>query len=158
MNELAELKNEAIQITQNVSKNDDEIFNMVDKSIDGLECSLDVCNNPNREVQIPFSKIFTEDLKYQEQDELMKKVAEKFQSYKKSFEDSSKNVIDLVNAYRQKLKGIKTPIEDIKIETDNSYNKFKEALNILAQPLSYIVEGFPVDELRKKELKDKDKL
>ena len=158
MNELAELKNEAIKITKNISKNDDDIFKMVDKSIDGLECSLDVCNNPNREVQIPFSKIFTEDLKYQEQDELMKKVAQKFISYKKSFEDSSKNVIDLVNKYRQKLKGIKAPIEDIKTETDNSYNKFKEALNILAQPLSYIVEGFPVDELRKKELKDKDKL
>ena len=158
MNALAKLKNESINITRDISKNDDEIFKMVDKSIDGLECSLDVCNNPSREVQIPFSKVFTEDLKYQEQDELMKKVVEKFNSYKKSFEESSKSVIDLVNSYRQKLKGIKTPIEDIKTETDNAYNKFKEALNILAQPLTYIVEGFPVDELRKKELKDKDKL
>ena len=158
MNALAKLKNESINITRDISKNDDEIFKMVDKSIDGLECSLDVCNNPSREVQIPFSKVFTEDLKYQEQDELMKKVVEKFNSYKKSFEESSKSVIDLVNSYRQKLKGIKTPIEDIKTETDNAYNKFKEALNILAQPLTYIVEGFPVEELRKKELKDKDKL
>ena len=148
MNALAKLKNESINITRDISKNDDEIFKMVDKSIDGLECSLDVCNNPSREVQIPFSKVFTEDLKYQEQDELMKKVVEKFNSYKKSFEESSKSVIDLVNSYRQKLKGIKTPIEDIKTETDNAYNKFKEALNILAQPLTYIVEGFPVDELK----------
>ena len=49
-------------------------------------------------------------------------------------------------------------MEDIKNETDKSYTKFKEALDILAQPLSYIVEGFNVEELRKKELKDKDKL
>jgi len=131
---------------------------MVDESIDGLECSIDVCNNPNREVQIPFSKVYSEDLVYVEQDELMKKVASEFNNYKSSFEESSKKVIDLIKKYREKLKGIKDPMEDIKNETDKSYTKFKEALDILAQPLSYIVEGFNVEELRKKELKDKDKL
>ena len=158
MNELAKLKNESITLTKEISSNDDKIFKMVDDSIDRLECSLDVCNNPNREVQKPFSKIYTEELIYSEQDELMKKVASSFNEYKKSFEDSSKRVRELIDTCRSKLKGIKTPIEDIKNETDNSYTKFKEALNILAQPLTYIVEGFPVEELRKKELKTSEKL
>ena len=158
MNELATIKNNSITLTNEVSKNDDQIFKMIDESIDGLECSIDVCNNPNREVQIPFSKIYSEDLIYEEQDELMKKVVDKYNGYKASFEDSSKKVIDLIQTCRQKLKGLKKPMEDIKTETDNSYHKFKEALNILAQPLSYVLEGFNIDELRKKELKDKDKL
>ena len=158
MNELAKLKNDSINLTKDISVKDDKIYQMVDVSIDGLECSLDVCNNPNREVQIPFSKIYTEDLVFMEQDELMKKVSGEFSNYKSSFEESSKKVIDLIKKYREKLKGIKEPMENIKNETDNSYEKFKEALNILAQPLSYIVEGFNVEELRKKELKDKDKL
>ena len=158
MNELAKLKNDSISLTKDVSAKDDKIYQMVDESIDGLECSLDVCNNPNREVQIPFSKIYTEDLVYAEQDDLMKKVAGEFNNYKSSFEESSKKVIDLIKKYREKLKGIQNPIEGIKNETDNSYRKFKEALDILAQPLSYIVEGFNVEELRKKELQDKDKL
>lgn len=153
MNNLAELKNESIKLTKQISTNDDQIFKMVDESIDGLECSLDVCNNPNREVQIPFSKVYSEDLIYVEQDELMQKVASKFNGYKKSFEDSSEKVTELIKTCREKLKGIKTPIEDINKETDNSYSKFKEALNVLAQPLSYIVEGFNVQELRKKDLK-----
>ncbi len=158
MNELAKLKNDSINLTKDISAKDDKIYQMVDESIDGLECSIDVCNNPNREVQIPFSKVYSEDLVYVEQDELMKKVASEFNNYKSSFEESSKKVIDLIKKYREKLKGIKDPMEDIKNETDKSYTKFKEALDILAQPLSYIVEGFNVEELRKKELKDKDKL
>ena len=158
MNELAKLKNDSINLTKDISAKDDKIYQMVDESIDGLECSIDVCNNPNREVQIPFSKVYSEDLVYLEQDELMKKVASEFNNYKSSFEESSKKVIDLIKKYREKLKGIKDPMEDIKNETDKSYTKFKEALDILAQPLSYIVEGFNVEELRKKELKDKDKL
>lgn len=158
MNELAKLKNDSINLTKDISAKDDKIYQMVDESIDGLECSIDVCNNPNREVQIPFSKVYSEDLVYVEQDELMKKVASEFNNYKSSFEESSKKVIDLIKKYREKLKGIKVPMEDIKNETDKSYTKFKEALDILAQPLSYIVEGFNVEELRKKELKDKDKL
>ena len=158
MNELATIKNNSITLTNEVSKNDDQIFKMIDESIDGLECSIDVCNNPNREVQIPFSKVYSEDLIYEEQDELMKKVTDKFNGYKASFEESSKKVIELIYTCRQKLKGIKQPMEDIKTETDNSYHKFKEALNILAQPLTYVLEGFNIDELRKKELKDKDKL
>ena len=158
MNELATIKNNSITLTNEVSKNDDQIYKMIDESIDGLECSIDVCNNPNREVQIPFSKVYSEDLIYEEQDELMKKVVDKFNGYKASFEDSSKKVIELIHTCRQKLKGIKQPMEDIKTETGNSYHKFKEALNILAQPLTYILEGFNIDELRKKELKDKDKL
>jgi len=97
MNELAQLKNDSIKLTNEVSANDDKIFSMVDESIDGLECSIDVCNNPNREVQIPFSKVYSEDLIYVEHDELMKKVADKFNSYKKSFEDSSQKVIDLIH-------------------------------------------------------------
>lgn len=158
MNELAQLKNDSIKLTNEVSANDDKIFSMVDQSIDGLECSIDVCNNPNREVQIPFSKVYSEDLIYVEHDELMKKVADKFNSYKKSFEDSSQKIIDLIHTCRKKLKGIKTPMEDIKNETDHSYTKFKEALNILAQPLSYIIEGFDVNEFRKKDFKDQNVL
>ena len=158
MNELAQLKNESITLTKEVSANDDKVFQMVDESIDGLECSIDVCNNPNREVQIPFSKVYSEDLIYSESDKLMKKVAEGFMGYKSSFEKSSKEVINLITTCRQKLKGIKGSMSDIKNETDNSYNKFKEALNILAQPLSYIVEGFEVNEFRKKDFKDSDKL
>ena len=158
MNEIATLKNESIKLTNEISANDDEIYKMVDESVDGLECATDVCNNPNREVQIPFSKIYTEELVYEEQDHLMKKVADEFGSYKSSFEESSKKVIELIKNCREKLKGIKTPVEDIKKETENSYNKFKEAIDALAKPLTYIVEGFTVDELRKKELKDKDKL
>ena len=92
MNNLAELKNESIKLTKQISTNDDQIFKMVDESIDGLECSLDVCNNPNREVQIPFSKVYSEDLIYVEQDELMQKVASKFNGYKKSFEDMQRKI------------------------------------------------------------------
>ena len=158
MNELAQLKNESITLTKEVSKNDDNIFKMVDESIDGLECSIDVCNNPNREVQMPFSKVYSEDLIYAENDQLMKKVSEGFMGYKSSFEKSSQEVINLISICREKLKGIKGSMTDIKNETDNSYTKFKEALNILAQPLSYIVEGFEVNEFRKKDFKDPDKL
>ena len=158
MNEIALLKNESIKLTNEISANDDEIFKMVDESVDGLECALDVCNNPNREVQIPFSKIYTEELICGEQDHLMKKVAQEFADYKSSFEESGKKIMDLIEISREKLKGIKTPVEDIKKETENSYTKFKEAIDALAKPLTYIVEGFTVDELRKKELKDSDKL
>ena len=96
MNELAKLKNDSINLTKDISAKDDKIYQMVDESIDGLECSIDVCNNPNREVQIPFSKVYSEDLVYVEQDELMKKVASEFNNYKSSFEESSKKVIDLI--------------------------------------------------------------
>ena len=49
---------------------------------------------------------------------------------------------------------MKKPVEDIKSETDESYQKFKEAIDILAQPLSNVIEGFEVEEFRKKDFKD----
>ena len=118
MNELAQIKNDAITLTNEVSANDDNIFKMIDKSIDGLECSLDVCNNPNREVQIPFTKIFSEHIECPETDKLLKKVVEEFNNYKQSFEQSSKEVLNLVETCRNKLKESKKPVEDIKNETD----------------------------------------
>ena len=72
MNEIAQLKNDTIKLTKEVSGNDDKIHNLVNNAIDGLECSMDVCNNPKREVQIPFTKIYTEHLKYSENDEYEK--------------------------------------------------------------------------------------
>ena len=45
MNVIAQLKNETIKLTKEISSNDDQVINMVNNSIDGLECSLDVCNN-----------------------------------------------------------------------------------------------------------------
>ena len=158
MNVIAQLKNETIKLTKEISSNDDQVINMVNNSIDGLECSLDVCNNPNREVQIPFTKIYTENLNYSETDKLMVKVADRFYGYKKSFEDSSQKVSEMVTNCRKKISGIKKPVEDIKVETENSYTKFKEAIDILLKPLTCVVEGFDVEMLRKKELKDKDKL
>jgi len=158
MNVIAQLKNETIKLTKEISSNDDQVINMVNNSIDGLECSLDVCNNPNREVQIPFTKIYTENLNYSETDQLMVKVADRFYGYKKSFEDSSQKVSEMVTNCRKKISGIKKPVEDIKVETENSYTKFKEAIDILLKPLTCVVEGFDVEMLRKKELKDKDKL
>lgn len=158
MNEIAQIKNDTITLTKEVSGNDDKIHNLVNSSVDGLECSLDVCNNPKREVQIPFTKIYTEHLKYSENDEMMKKVDDKFNGYKKSFEDTSQKVSELVTNYREKLGDIKKPIEDIKTETENSYSKLQHAIDTLQKPLTIVVEGLDVNELRKKELKDKNKL
>jgi len=158
MNEIAQLKNDTIKLTKEVSGNDDKIHSLVNNAIDGLECSMDVCNNPKREVQIPFTKIYTEHLKYTENDEIMKKVVDKFNGYKESFERTSKDISDLVIKCREKLGDIKKPVEDIKIETENSYSKFQQAIDVLQKPLTIVVEGLDVNELRKKELKDKNKL
>lgn len=158
MNELAQIKNDAITLTNEVSANDDNIFKMIDKSIDGLECSLDVCNNPNREVQIPFTKIFSEHIECPETDKLLKKVVEEFNNYKQSFEQSSKEVLNLVETCRNKLKESKKPVEDIKNETDKSYIHYKEAIDILAHPLTHVIQGFDAEEFRKKDFKNKDVL
>ena len=158
MNELATIKNEAITLTSEISKNDDNIMKMVYESVDNLECSSDVCRNPNREVQIPFSKVYSEDLIYKEHDAVMKKVAEKYNGYKESFEESSKKVIDLIYSCRQKMKGLLAPVDDIKNETDKAYINFKDALNTLAQPLTNVVEGVEVNEFRKKDFKDQNVL
>ena len=158
MNEIARLKNECITATKQVSENDEKIHENIDKTVDNLECSLDVCNYPNREVQIPLSKIYTEDIPHADNDELMIKVVERFNSFKSAFEESSQKLTDLINAYRQKLSGLSEPVSNIQKETDNLYPKFKEALNILAQPLSVVVEGFEVEEFRKKNFKNEDVL
>ena len=128
MNEIARLKNECITATKQVSENDEKIHENIDKTVDNLECSLDVCNYPNREVQLPLSKIYTEDIPHADNDELMIKVV------------------------------LSEPVSNIQKETDNLYPKFKEALNILAQPLSVVVEGFEVEEFRKKNFKNEDVL
>ena len=158
MNEIARLKNECITATKQVSENDEKIHENIDKTVDNLECSLDVCNYPNREVQLPLSKIYTEDIPHADNDELMIKVVERFNSFKSAFEESSQKLSDLINAYRQKLSGLSEPVSNIQKETDNLYPKFKEALNILAQPLSVVVEGFEVEEFRKKNFKNEDVL
>ena len=156
MNEIARLKNECITATKQVSENDEKIHENIDKTVDNLECSLDVCNYPNREVQLPLSKIYTEDIPHADNDELMIKVVERFNSFISAFEESSQKLTDLINAYRQKLSGLSEPVSNIQKETDNLYPKFKEALNILAQPLSVVVEGFEVEEFRKKNFKNED--
>ena len=158
MNEIAKLKNECIISTKQVSENDEKIHENIDKTVDNLEGSLDVCNYPNREVQIPLSKIYTEDIPYANNDELMIKVVDRFNSFKKAFEGTSQKLTDLIYAYRQKLIGLAEPVSGIKNETDKLYPKFKEAINILAQPLSIVVEGFEVEEFRKKNFKNPDVL
>ena len=158
MNEIARLKNECIASTKQVSENDEKIHESIDKTVDNLECSLDVCNYPNREVQLPLSKIYTEEIPYADNDELMIKVVERFNSFKSAFEESSQKLTDLINAYRQKLTGLTEPVSNIHKETDQLYPKFKEALNILAQPLSIVVEGFEVEEFRKKNFKSEEVL
>ena len=158
MNEIARLKNECITATKQVSENDEKIHENIDKTVDNLECSLDVCNYPNREVQLPLSKIYTEEIPHADNDELMIKVVERFNSFKSAFEESSQKLTDLINAYRQKLTGLTEPVSNIHKETDQLYPKFKEALNILAQPLSIVVEGFEVEEFRKKNFKSEEVL
>ena len=158
MNEIARLKNECIASTKQVSENDEKIHESIDKTVDNLECSLDVCNYPNREVQLPLSKIYTEEIPHLDNDELMIKVVERFNSFKSAFEESSQKLTDLINAYRQKLTGLTEPVSNIHKETDQLYPKFKEALNILAQPLSIVVEGFEVEEFRKKNFKSEEVL
>ena len=158
MNEIARLKNECITSTKQVSENDEKIHQSIDQTVDNLECSLDVCNYPNREVQLPLSKIYTEDIPHADNDELMIKVVERFNSFKSAFEESSSKLTDLINAYRQKLIGLSEPVSNIHKETDQLYPKFKEALNILAQPLSIVVEGFEVEEFRKKNFKSEEVL
>ena len=158
MNEIARQKNECITSTKQVSENDEKIHSIIDKTIDSLECSIDVCSYPNREVQIPLSKIYTEDIPHSNNDELMIKVVERFNSYKSAFEDTSKQLTDLIYTYRKKLSDLKEPVTNIKNETDKLYPKFKEAINILAQPLTIVVEGFEVEEFRKKQFKNKDVL
>ena len=158
MNEIARLKNECIISTKQVSENDEKIHDNIDKTVDNLESSLDVCYYPNREVQIPLSKIYTEDIPHSNSDELMIKVVDRFNSFKSAFEESSQKLTDLIYAYRQKLKDLGEPVNSIKNETDRLYPKFKEAINILAQPLTIVVEGFEVEEFRKKQFKNKDVL
>ena len=154
MNEIARQKNECITSTKQVSENDEKIHESIDKTIDNLECN----HNPNREVQIPLSKIYTEDIPHANNDELMIKVVDRFNSYKSAFEDTSQQLTNLIYTYRKKLSDLVEPVTNIKNETDKLYPKFKEAINILAQPLTIVVEGFEVEEFRKKEFKNKDVL
>ena len=158
MNEIATLKNECITATKQVSENDEKIHASIDKTVDNLESSLDVCSYPNREVQIPLSKIYTEDIPHEHNDELMIKVVDRFNSFKSAFENTSQKLTDLIHDYRKKLNDLGEPVTNIKNETDKLYPKFKEAINILAQPLSIVVEGFEVEEFRKKNFKDKEVL
>ena len=158
MNEIARLKNECIISTKQVSENDEKIHDNIDKTVDNLESSLDVCYYPNREVQIPLSKIYTEDIPHSNSDELMIKVVDRFNSFKSAFEESSQKLTDLIYAYRQKLKDLGEPVNSIKNETDRQYHKYKEAINILAQPLTIVVEGFEVEEFRKKNFKNEEVL
>ena len=158
MNEIARQKNECITATKQVSENDEKIHETIDKTVDNLECSMDVCHNPNREVQIPLSKIYTEDIPHANNDELMIKVVDRFNSYKSAFENTSQQLTDLIYTYRKKLSDLAEPVTNIKNETDKLYPKFKEAINILAQPLTIVVEGFEVEEFRKKNFKNKEVL
>ena len=154
MNKIENIK----KLTREISLADDEIQNLIYQSIDDLECCLDVCKNLKREVQVPFSRVFTEYIEYSEDDELMKTVIDKYKGYQKSFEDSGEKTVDLIEMCREKFIGIFEPVEEVKIEFENSYTKFKENFDVLTKPLTNFIEGLDVEELKKKELSDKDKL
>ena len=154
MNKIENIK----KLTREISLADDEIQNLIYQSIDDLECCLDVCKNLKREVQVPFSRVFTEYIEYSEDDELMKTVIDKYKGYQKTFEDSGEKTVDLIEMCREKFIGIFEPVEEVKIEFENSYTKFKENFDILTKPLTNFIEGLDVEELKKKELSDKDKL
>jgi len=154
MSKLENLK----KLTKENSLIDDGIQNLIYQSIDNLECCLDVCKNPKREVQVPFTKVFTKYIKYSEDDDLMKTVIDKYKGYQKTFEDSGEKTADLIEMCREKFLGIFKPVEDVKNEIENSYTKFKEHFDILTKPLKNFIEGLNVEELKKKELNDKDKL
>ena len=146
------------KLTKENSVTDDAIQNLVCQSIDNLECCLDVCKNLKREVQVPFTKVFTEYIKYSEDDELMKTVIDKYKGYQKTLEDSGEKTVDLIEMCREKFTGIFKPVEDVKNEIDYLYTKFKEHFDILTKPLKNFIEGLDVEELKKKELNDKGKL
>ena len=154
MNKIENIK----KLTREISLADDEIQNLIYQSIDDLECCLDVCKNLKREVQVPFSRVFTEYIEYSEDDELMKTVIDKYKGYQKTFEDSGEKTVDLIEMCREKFIGIFEPVEEVKIEFENSYTKFKENFDVLTKPLTNFIEGLDVEELKKKELSDKDKL
>ena len=154
MNKIENIK----KLTREISLADDEIQNLIYQSIDDLECCLDVCKNLKREVQVPFSRVFTEYIEYSEDDELMKTVIDKYKGYQKTFEDSGEKTVDLIEMCREKFIGIFEPVEEVKIEFENSYTKFKENFDILTKPLTNFIEGLDVEELKRKELSDKDKL
>ena len=161
MSQFHELMNKKENITKllkEISLSDVEIQNLIYQSIDNLECCLDVCKNLKREVQVPFSKVFTEYIKYSEDDELMKKVIDKYKEYQKIFENLGEKTVELIEMCKEKFIGIFKPVEDVKIEIENSYTKFEENFDILIKPLTNFIEGLDVEELKKKELSDKDKL
>ena len=131
MNEIARLKNECITSTKQVSENDEKIHASIDKTVDNLESSIDVCSYPNREVQIPLSKIYTEDIPHEHNDELMIKVVDRFNSFKSAFENTSKKLTDLIYEYRKKLSDLGTySIEEYDVVSN---------INDVINPNSYIL-------------------
>lgn len=154
MNSLAQVKNEAQELTKSFSENDDKIAPLVDNSVELLECSLDSCRNPCREVQKPITKLFTETIEKKEGDKLLNKVADSFNDYKRTYEESAEQVSELVNTCRQKYATLKAPVSDIMKETEACYTKYKEAIDNLTRPLQRIISGFEINEFRKKNFKD----
>lgn len=197
LNDLATLKNEAIKKTKIMSENDDDIKKLIDGSIEQLESSTDSCRNPNREVQLPMTKIFsgsiispgststpvyskpkdTNSVRPNEKsssndgktpaivldpeegdDTIMNKVVERFEGYKQTFEESCGKVCEIIQKFRQVYKELEAPLCDITKDTSNSYTIFKTGVDALAKPLMCIIDGFQVEEFRKKNLKSEDKI
>jgi len=156
MNKIEQLKKESTKLTKEISENDDKIQNLIIQSLDDLENCLDVCNNPRREVQIPLSKAFS--IYDNPEDELMKKVIDKFNGYSKTYEDSSKIFVELLEHCRENFGNVSKPVLDVKNEIENSYTKFQEHLETLSKPLKNFIEELDIAELKEKELKDEDKL
>ena len=154
MNDLATVKNEAIKITKNMNQNDDNITKLIDTCVDSLDCSLDACRNPNREIQLPITKIFTTSIDNKNDDELLKKVIDRFGEYKETFEESCEKVSNVVLQFRRVFSELVTPMTGIKNETNNCYQNYKQTVDSLAKPLICIIDGFEIDEFRKKNFKD----
>jgi len=158
MNKIENLKYNNSKLTKEISLTENEIQNLLYQSIDNLECCLDVCKNLKKEVQVPFTKVFTEYIDYSEDDELMKTVIDKYKGYQKTFEDSGEKIVELIEMCKEKFLGIYKSVVDVKFEIENSYSKFKENFDKLTRPLSNFMEGLDIEELKKKELSDKDKI
>jgi hypothetical protein len=153
---IGQLKKESTKLTKDISENGDKIQNLIYQSFDVLENCLDICSNPKKEVQIPLTKVLT--LLFNSEDGLMEKVIDKFKGYSDAYENSSSNFAELLEHCRENFGKIYKPVFDVKIEIENSYTKFQEHLDTLSKPLKMFIENLDVEELKEKELKDKDNL
>lgn len=155
MNKLAKMKNEIIDLTRNISSNDDKIILLTSNLDEILESCVDICNNPNKEIQIPLTKIFTEkifnenDYENKEEDILLKNVEEKFIENKYLFEESCKKFSESIKDYRKSLLKIKDEITKINDNSCNSYEDYKNYINNLFISTLILIKGLNVKNFRK---------